>query len=55
MELHEIDLNLLVVFDQLRAERRVARVADNLGDTVNVSARLEQPTRRSKWATFPRC
>ena len=31
MELHEIDLNLLVVFNQLRVERRVSKVADNLG------------------------
>jgi DNA-binding transcriptional LysR family regulator len=31
MELHELDLNLLVVFDQLRVERRVSKVADNLG------------------------
>ena len=31
MELHEIDLNLLVVFDQLLAERRVSKVADKLG------------------------
>ena len=31
MELHEIDLNLLVVFNQLLVERRVSKVADNLG------------------------
>ncbi len=31
MELHEVDLNLLVVFNQLRVERRVSKVADNLG------------------------
>jgi DNA-binding transcriptional LysR family regulator len=31
MELHEIDLNLLVVFNQLLAERRVSKVADKLG------------------------
>ena len=31
MELHELDLNLLVVFNQLRVERRVSKVADNLG------------------------
>lgn len=31
MELHELDLNLLVVFNQLLAERRVSKVADNLG------------------------
>lgn len=31
MELHDIDLNLLVIFNQLLAERKVSRVADNLG------------------------
>jgi len=31
MELHEIDLNLLVVFNQLLVERRVSKAADNLG------------------------
>lgn len=31
MELHELDLNLLVVFKHLLAERRVSRVADKLG------------------------
>lgn len=31
MELHEIDLNLLVVFNHLLAERRVSKVAENLG------------------------
>lgn len=31
MELHDIDLNLLVVFDQLMAERKVSKVAENLG------------------------
>jgi DNA-binding transcriptional LysR family regulator len=31
MELHEIDMNLLVVFNQLLVERRVSKVADNLG------------------------
>ena len=31
MELSDIDLNLLVVFNQLLVERRVSRVADNLG------------------------
>jgi len=30
MELHELDLNLLVIFDQLRIERRVSKVAENL-------------------------
>jgi DNA-binding transcriptional LysR family regulator len=31
MELHEIDLNLLVIFNQLLLERRVSRVAEVLG------------------------
>lgn len=31
MELHEIDLNLLVVFNHLLVERRVSKVADKLG------------------------
>ena len=31
MELHELDLNLLVVFNQLLVERRVSKVAENLG------------------------
>lgn len=31
MDLNEIDLNLLVVFQQLMIERRVSKVADNLG------------------------
>ena len=31
MELHEIDLNLLVVFNQLLVERRVSKVAESLG------------------------
>jgi DNA-binding transcriptional LysR family regulator len=31
MELHEIDLNLLVIFNQLLVERRVSKVADTLG------------------------
>jgi DNA-binding transcriptional LysR family regulator len=31
MELQDIDLNLLVVFDQLMAERKVSQVAENLG------------------------
>lgn len=31
MELHELDLNLLVVFNQLRVERSVSKAADNLG------------------------
>lgn len=33
MELEDIDLNLLVVFKQLLVERRVSKVADNLGLT----------------------
>ena len=31
MELHELDLNLLVIFNQLLAERRVFKVAESLG------------------------
>lgn len=31
MELHELDLNLLVVFNRLLAERRVSKVAEGLG------------------------
>lgn len=31
MELHELDLNLLVVFNQLLIDRRVSKVADSLG------------------------
>jgi DNA-binding transcriptional LysR family regulator len=31
MELHEVDLNLLVVFNQLLIERRVSKAADTLG------------------------
>ena len=31
MELHELDLNLLVVFTRLLAERRVSKVAESLG------------------------
>jgi DNA-binding transcriptional LysR family regulator len=31
MELHDLDLNLLVVFNQLLVERRVSKVAENLG------------------------
>ena len=46
MELHEIDLNLLVVFKQLLVERRVAKVAENLGLTQpavsNALARLRK-------------
>jgi len=33
MELEDIDLNLLVLFNQLLVERRVSKVADNLGLT----------------------
>ncbi len=31
MELHEIDLNLLVVFNQLLIDRRVSKAAESLG------------------------
>jgi DNA-binding transcriptional LysR family regulator len=31
MELHELDLNLLVVFNQLLQQRRVSKVAEHLG------------------------
>ena len=31
MELQDIDLNLLVIFNQLLVERRVSKVAENLG------------------------
>lgn len=33
MELHQIDLNLLVVFNQMLVEKRVSKVAENLGLT----------------------
>jgi DNA-binding transcriptional LysR family regulator len=33
VDLHELELNLLVVFDQLLVERRVSKVAENLGLT----------------------
>ena len=33
MELQDLDLNLLVVFNQLLVERRVSKVAENLGLT----------------------
>lgn len=46
MELEEIDLNLLVVFRQLLVEKRVSKVADNLGLTQpavsNALARLRR-------------
>jgi len=46
MELEEIDLNLLVVFNQLLVERRVSKVADKLGLTQpavsNALARLRK-------------
>ena len=35
MELHELDLNLLVVFNQLLIERRVSKVAETLGISEN--------------------
>src|SRR5437016_6161021 len=48
MELKDIDLNLLVVFNQLLAERRVSKVADNLGlsqpAVSNALARLRKLT-----------
>jgi DNA-binding transcriptional LysR family regulator len=48
MELKDIDLNLLVVFDQLLAERRVSKVADRLGlsqpAVSNALARLRKLT-----------
>ena len=41
MELHELDLNLLVVFNQLLVERRVSKVAEHLGiSQPGVSAHL---------------
>lgn len=46
MELEEIDLNLLIVFNQLLAEKRVSKVAENLGLTQpavsNALARLRK-------------
>jgi DNA-binding transcriptional LysR family regulator len=46
MELKDIDLNLLIVFNQLMIERRVSRVAENLGVTQpavsNALARLRK-------------
>ncbi|WP_066341166.1 LysR family transcriptional regulator [Azohydromonas lata] len=46
MELEEIDLNLLIVFNQLLVEKRVSRVAENLGLTQpavsNALARLRK-------------
>ena len=30
MELHQIDLNVLVLFNQIMVERRVSKVAENL-------------------------
>lgn len=48
MELKDIDLNLLVVFEQLLVERRVSKVADNLGlsqpAVSNALARLRKLT-----------
>jgi DNA-binding transcriptional LysR family regulator len=48
MNLKDFDLNLLVVFDQLLAERRVSKVADNLGlsqpAVSNALARLRKMT-----------
>jgi DNA-binding transcriptional LysR family regulator len=46
VELKDVDLNLLVIFEQLLIERRVSRVADNLGLTQpavsNALARLRK-------------
>ena len=48
LNLKDLDLNLLVVFDQLLVERRVSRVADNLGlsqpAVSNALARLRKVT-----------
>ena len=48
MDLKDVDLNLLVVFNQLLIERRVSRVADNLGlsqpAVSNALARLRKLT-----------
>jgi DNA-binding transcriptional LysR family regulator len=48
MDLNDFDLNLLVVFNQLLAERRVSKVADNLGlsqpAVSNALARLRKLT-----------
>jgi DNA-binding transcriptional LysR family regulator len=48
MDLKDVDLNLLVVFNQLLIERRVSRVADNLGlsqpAVSNALARLRKVT-----------
>src|SRR5437764_4355071 len=48
MELKDVDLNLLVVFHQLVLERRVSKVADNLGlsqpAVSNALARLRKLT-----------
>ena len=48
MDLKDLDLNLLVVFEQLLTERRVSRVADNLGlsqpAVSNALARLRKVT-----------
>ena len=47
MELHELDMNLLVVFNQLLVERRVSKVAENLG--------LSQPGVSNSLAKLRRC
>ena len=48
MELNEIDLNLLVVFNQLLIDRRVSKVATSLGlsqpGVSNALARLRKLT-----------
>ena len=56
MELKDIDLNLLVVFNQLLAERKVSKVAENLGlgqpAVSNALARgVRMATRRSTATT----
>ena len=47
MELKDIDLNLLVIFNQLLIERKVSKVAENLGlgqpAVSNALARLRRP------------
>ena len=47
MELHELDLNLLVVFNQLLIERRVSKVAQTLG--------ISQPGVSNALAKLRRC
>ncbi len=53
MEIKDVDLNLLAVFNQLLVERRVSKVAENLGLTQpaisNALARLTSWP--SQWPT----